>query len=136
MRRSAGRLLSLVLSVAFWQHADPHASQPGSAMTKLELAQFIARDLGVQQQQVSKVIQHLLDLITKTIVEEGGIELRDFGAFRIREYAPRKARNPRTGEAVDVPAKMKAYFKPGRKMKKRIGESPPPAHAGQPKPNP
>ena len=54
-------------------------------------------------------------------MREGRIELRNFGVFEVRERKPRKARNPRTGENVKVPAKLVVTFKPGREMGERVG---------------
>jgi integration host factor subunit beta len=54
---------------------------------------------------------------------EGRLELRNFGVFEVKKRKPRKARNPRTGESVDIPAKLVVTFKPGREMEKRIGKS-------------
>ena len=54
------------------------------------------------------------------LAEGGRVELRGFGAFSTRAREPRKGRNPRTGEAVDVPAKRVPYFKPGKEMRARL----------------
>ena len=62
------------------------------------------------------------DGITQTLVEEGRIELRNFGVFEVKKRKPRKARNPRTGEKVKVPARLVVTFKPGREMEERIGK--------------
>ena len=51
----------------------------------------------------------------------GRIELRNFGVFEVKQRKPRKARNPRTGEKVKVPAKLVVTFKPGREMEERVG---------------
>jgi nucleoid DNA-binding protein len=53
-------------------------------------------------------------------VREGRIELRNFGVFEVRQRKPRKARNPRTGEQVKVPARRVVTFKPGRQMGERV----------------
>jgi integration host factor subunit beta len=45
------------------------------------------------------------------------IELRGFGNFKLKTRNPRKARNPRTGESVDVPAKKVLHFKPGKELR-------------------
>ena len=45
------------------------------------------------------------------------IELRGFGSFRLRRREPRKGRNPKTGDKVDVPPKKVPYFKPGKELK-------------------
>lgn len=90
-------------------------------MTKYEIVQAIAQETGIHHAQVKGTIQHLLDLITDTIVEEGRIELRGFGVFELREVAARKAQNPRTGEKIDVPARLRVRFKPSKEMTRRIG---------------
>ena len=50
------------------------------------------------------------------------IELRGFGSFRVRERNSRKGRNPKTGAAVNIPAKRVAYFKPGKELKELINK--------------
>ena len=91
-------------------------------MTKKEMAKAIAEEMGLTQLQVQGIIQRIFDSITETLVREGRIELRNFGVFEVKERKPRKARNPRTGERVKVPAKRVVTFKPGREMGERIGQ--------------
>ena len=90
-------------------------------MTKKEMAKAIAGETGLTQHQVQGVIQRVFDGITETLVREGRIELRNFGVFEVKERKPRKARNPRTGERVEVPARLVVTFKPGRQMGERVG---------------
>ena len=90
-------------------------------MTKKEMAKAIAGETGLTQHQVQGVIQRVFDGITETLVREGRIDLRNFGVFEVRERKPRKARNPRTGEKVEVPAKRVLTFKPGRGLGERVG---------------
>ena len=59
------------------------------------------------------------------------VELRGFGSFRLRRRDPRKGRNPRTGDRVNVPSKHVAYFKPGKELKELINRDP-----AQPVPSP
>ena len=51
---------------------------------------------------------------------ERRIELRNFGVFEVKRRAPRKARNPRTGDKVFVPEKYVVTFKPGKEMEERV----------------
>jgi integration host factor subunit beta len=53
---------------------------------------------------------------------KGDSELRNFGVFEVKKRKPRKARNPRTGETVEVPAKLVVTFKPGQEMEQRVGQ--------------
>jgi integration host factor subunit beta len=62
----------------------------------------------------------LLKQMVNALVEGERIEIRDFGSFDLRHRPPRVARNPRTGEAVNLPAKVKVHFKPGKEMRDRV----------------
>jgi nucleoid DNA-binding protein len=77
--------------------------------------------MGLTQLQVLEVVQRVFDGITQTLAREGRIELSNFGVFEVRQRKPRKARNPRTGERLKVPAKRVVTFKPGRQMGERVG---------------
>jgi integration host factor subunit beta len=91
-------------------------------VTKKELAKAIAEEMGLTQGQAREVVQRVFDGITETLLEQGRIELRNFGVFAVKKRKPRTARNPRTGEKVKVPAKMVVTFKPGREMEERVAQ--------------
>ncbi|MCE2751708.1 MAG: integration host factor subunit beta [Pirellula sp.] len=80
----------------------------------------ISDETGLNQQQIKQVVQKTFDSIVQTLVEEGRIELRNFGVFQVRPRAARKARNPRTGRQVEVPEKFVVSFKPGKVMEERV----------------
>ena len=48
------------------------------------------------------------------------VEIRGFGNFKVRQRNARKARNPRTGEIVEVPAKRVPHFKPAKELKAMV----------------
>jgi integration host factor subunit beta len=52
-----------------------------------------------------------------------GIEIRGFGSFTMRPYKPYSGRNPRTGQAVSVPAKRLPFFKVGKELKELVNNS-------------
>ena len=85
-------------------------------MTKKEIVRKISEDIGLTQLKTKDIVQRTLDAIIATLVSEGRIELRNFGVFEVKRRAPRKARNPRTGAKVYVPAKNVVVFKPGKEM--------------------
>ena len=89
-------------------------------MTKKEIVKKISEDIGLTQLKTKDIVQRTLDAIIQTLVSEGRIELRNFGVFEVKQRAPRKARNPRTGEKVDVGAKNVVTFKPGKEMEEKI----------------
>ena len=91
-------------------------------MTKKDLAKAIAEAMGLPQIQVKEILQRVFLGITETLLHEGRLELRNFGVFEVKKRRPRQARNPRTGQAVAVPAKLVVTFKPGRQMEERVGQ--------------
>ena len=91
-------------------------------MTKKDMAQAIADEMALTQTQAKEIIQRVLNGIMETLVSEGLIELRNFGVFEVKKRKARQARNPRTGDKVDVPEKMVVTFKPGREMEQRVGK--------------
>ena len=89
-------------------------------MTKKDMARAIAEDLGITQVQAKAIVQQVFDSVVETLLTERRIELRNFGVFEVKERRPRRARNPRTGERVSVPAKRVVTFKPGKEMVERV----------------
>jgi nucleoid DNA-binding protein len=74
------------------------------------------------QLATKEIVQWTFEAIIETLVKEGRIELRNFGVFEVKQRKPRKARNPRTGDRVDVAAKNVVTFQPGKTMEKRVRE--------------
>lgn len=91
-------------------------------MTKKEIVRTISEEIGLTQLKTKEIVQKTFDAIVETLVEDRRIELRNFGVFEVKQRAARKARNPRTGEKVSVPAKFVVTFKPGKEMEERVRE--------------
>lgn len=94
----------------------------GSQVTKKEIVKTISDKTGLTQLDIKKVVQLTFDGIVETLLEEGRVELRDFGVFQVKKRKARKARNPRTGHQVDVPEKLVVTFKPGKLMEAKVQE--------------
>lgn len=89
-------------------------------MTKKEIVKTISDEIGLTQLKTKEIVQKTFDAIVETLVDEGRIELRNFGVFEVKKRAARKARNPRTGDKVYVPEKFVVTFKPGKEMEERV----------------
>ena len=89
-------------------------------MTKKEIVKTISEEIGLTQLKTKEIVQKTFDAIVEALVTEGRIELRNFGVFEVKPRAARKARNPRTGDKVLVPAKNVVTFKPGKEMEERV----------------
>ena len=91
-------------------------------MTKKEIVRTISEEIGLTQLKTKEIVQKTFDAIVETLVKDNRIELRNFGVFEVKRRAPRKARNPRTGDKVYVPEKFVVTFKPGKEMEERVRE--------------
>src|SRR6476660_4852421 len=92
-------------------------------MTKADLVERVAREADMTKKDAEQLVEIIFDSITDTLNKGEKIELRGFGSFRVRERNSRKGRNPKTGDAVSIPAKRVAYFKPGKELKELINQS-------------
>ncbi len=92
----------------------------GVRVTKKDIVRTISEEVGLTQQQTKEIVQKTFDAIIESLVRERRIELRNFGVFEVKPRAARKARNPRTGEQVDVPRKHVVTFKPGKYMEAKV----------------
>lgn len=97
-------------------------SRENQVVTKKEIVRTISEEIGLTQLKTKEIVQKTFDAIVETLVEDGRIELRNFGVFEVKRRAPRKARNPRTGDKVEVPEKFVVTFKPGKEMEERVRE--------------
>ena len=89
-------------------------------MTKKEIVRSISEKLGITQLKTKEIVQCVFDDILETLVMEGRIELRNFGVFEVRKRAARKARNPRTGDPVQVKEKYVVVFKAGKVLEQAV----------------
>lgn len=86
-------------------------------MTKSDLVAAIAEKAGIRKKDAEAALNAFIDVVTEALAKEEKVEIRGFGTFLMKERAPRVARNPRTGEKVEVPAKLSPAFKPGKDLK-------------------
>jgi integration host factor subunit beta len=90
-------------------------------MTKSGLIEKVAaRVEGLTVKQTEIIIDTVFDSMKESLARGEKIEIRGFGNFRLRERNPRKARNPKTGESVDVPKKVALHFKMGKSLKESL----------------
>jgi integration host factor subunit beta len=100
-------------------------------MTKAELVEEVARAAELNKRDAEVIVETVFESIIGALHKGEKVELRGFGSFRTRERGPRRGRNPKTGEPVDVPAKRVPYFKPGKELKEYFTEGPEGASASE-----
>src|SRR5881628_540954 len=89
-------------------------------ITKKELVARISTQTGQTKVVTKDILQKFLDEIITELAKGNRLEFREFGVFEPKSKAHRVARNPRTGDKVEVPEKTTVKFKVGRLMKKKI----------------
>ncbi len=90
-------------------------------MTKSGLIEKVAQKVeGLTVKQTEMIIDTVFDSMRESLAKGEKIEIRGFGNFRLRERKPRKARNPKTGESVEVPRKVALHFKMGKALKEAL----------------
>ena len=96
----------------------------GGSMTKAELVEEVSRVSDLTKKHSEVIVDTVFKSIIDALHRGEKIELRGFGSFRLRKREPRKGRNPKTGDKVDVPPKKVPYFKPGKELKELINREP------------
>jgi integration host factor subunit beta len=93
-------------------------------MTKSALIEKIAEKVdGLSKKQTEVVIETIFESVKESLAKGGKVEIRGFGNFRLRSRNSRKARNPKTGAAVDVPPKKVPYFKVGKDLREMVNKN-------------
>ena len=98
------------------------------SMTKADLVEqvteAISRTSGpmISKKDCARVVDAFLDAIKDALKEQRNIEVRGFGTFKIRNRKTRMARNPRTGEPVEVSARPVPVFKPSKELRAMVSD--------------
>lgn len=94
-------------------------------MTKSELIALLAADPAVignhlNARDVDDAVNSILNAMTAALAQGSRIEIRGFGSFSLNYRPPRVGRNPKSGDTVEVPAKIVPHFKAGKEMRERV----------------
>lgn len=85
-----------------------------------QLSKAVADKLGITQREGAMVVNAVFDTLTEAMIAGDKVSMVGFGNFEAAHQPARTARNPRTGEAVDVPAKYVPKFKPSTVLKAAV----------------
>ena len=91
-------------------------------MNKAELIQAAAYKADVSKKDAEAVIVATVDAITQALSEGERVQLVGFGSFEVKKRAARTGRNPKTKEAIEIPASKVPVFKPGKALKDTIAK--------------
>lgn len=92
-------------------------------MTKSVLIEKVAEKVGsLTIKQTEIVVETVFDSIKEALIKGEKIEIRGFGNFKPKNRRPRRARNPKTGEKVEVPGKRVLHFKVGKALREAMNQ--------------
>ena len=90
-------------------------------MTKSELiTHLLDENPHLYQRDVERIVSTIFEEISQALINGNRVELRGFGALSVKKREARLGRNPRTGDAVEVPSKYVPYFKTGKLLRERL----------------
>ena len=91
-------------------------------MTKADLVEQVAEAIGpgITKKDCALVVDGFLNALKLALANGDNIEIRGFGTFKVRRRKTRTARNPRTGDPVEVPARSVPVFKPSKHLRSRV----------------
>jgi len=92
-------------------------------MNKSELVEQVADRAGLPRGQAAGAVDAALAAIEAELAGGGEVMITGFGRFSVTERAARQARNPRTGESIDVPAGRAPRFSPGTQLKRAVAQA-------------
>ena len=86
-------------------------------MSKSNLVDFIAEETGLTKADSARALEAMMNGVVKGLKEEGKVTLTGFCTFAAEKKPAKEGRNPRTGETVQIPARVAAKIKAGSKLK-------------------
>ncbi len=96
----------------------------GKAITRREIGERLSRRLGLSARESGLLLEAFLEAVSRQMEEGGAVTLSGLGRFAVRSTKARPGRNPKTGEAALIPARIKPTFTPSGSLCKLAGRSP------------
>lgn len=89
-------------------------------MTKADLVSAVYEKLGLSKRESAKLVDAVFDIIKDKLKGGEKVKISGFGNFIVRNKKPKKGRNPRTGETLQISARKVLVFKPSQIMRKSL----------------
>ncbi len=108
--------------MVYWPRLTKAESNWERMMTKLQLIARVTAQIQLPKKQTEAIVNVFFTSIIDALSRGDKVELRGFGSFRVRQRSARTGRNPKTGEAVRVPAKRIPFFKASKDLQARVDQ--------------
>ncbi len=98
----------------------------GNTLTKADLVDQVYQRIGFSKREATDYVEKTFDLIRQTMLSGQSVKIAGFGTFIVKKKKPRKGRNPKTGDAMMLPGRLVATFRPSPILRAAInGEKAP-----------
>lgn len=92
-------------------------------MNKAELVNYVADRTELTKTDVSSVVEATIEAIVDSVSQGEKVSILGFGSFERRQRNARQGLNPKTGDKIDIPAKLVPAFTAGKRFKDKIAQS-------------
>jgi len=92
-------------------------------MTKSELIEKLAAAEGIILKAAELAVNVTFESMAKVLAQDGRVEIRSFGSFKVKEYEGYSGRNPKSGELIEVKPKKLPFFKVGKELRDRVDKT-------------
>jgi DNA-binding protein HU-beta len=92
-------------------------------MTRADIANKISLATGLSKVETEAVVEGFIHCVIEALKNKESIEIRGFGTFKVKERKPRTARNPKTGQKVELGKRYVPMFKVSKEFKKTVNDN-------------
>ena len=89
-------------------------------MTKTQLIDKIAQECGQTKKATAEFTDAFFDVLAGVLADGESVQISGFGSFNVKQVAARTGRNPKTNEAVEIPASRRVTFSAGKALKTKV----------------
>ena len=89
-------------------------------MNKLQLTEALVQKTGMTKKAAAEAVSAIIDVIGEALAAGDDVKITGFGGFEVKERAAITGRNPKTGEAVEIPASKYVAFSAGSQLKDKV----------------
>ncbi|MBF0097465.1 MAG: integration host factor subunit alpha [Magnetococcales bacterium] len=94
-------------------------------MTKADIVEAVYREIGVAKKEAASIVDTVFEAIRTKLENGESVKISRFGNFNIRNKVPRRGRNPKTGEEIEITARKVLTFKPSQILRERVRDGKP-----------
>jgi len=94
-----------------------------SNITRKDLARAINEKMGFSQRSAEEIVDAVFSTMKSALLNGESIKLVHFGTLSVRKKSPRRGRNPRTGDAMEISSRSMVAFKPSKGLRMKINNS-------------